>query len=230
MPRVRQVSWEEAHPNARKYYEALFDGGDPTTKPGTVTGSPGSWWSTIALRPYVFDHAAAHLAMYGMFAQGGSPSQLCPKARELALTRVGYTAGSQFVFSQHCKASVLAGIEDEKIAGVPHWNVLDIWEPLERAILAYTDAMVLDLGRVPDGVFDSLKALMSDEDIMELTYHIAGYLQHATFCKALRLEFDDVPERIVEVPMPGGADFKSWAAAHGVDSKNAPGVDAEASV
>lgn len=221
MPRIRQVPLSEAHPNAQRYYKALFNGRDPVAEPGTETGTPGHWWTSIALRPYVFDHAAAHLAMYGMFAEE-SASQLCPKARELALTRVGFTVGSQFVYSQHCKASHLVGIEDEKIKAIPHWGVLSIWTPLERAILAYTDAVVYDRGRVPDGVFDALKAEMCDEDIMELTYHIGSYMMHATFCRALRLEYDDVPERLVDVPMPGGTDFKTWAAKNGVDKKLAP--------
>lgn len=218
MPRLQQVPLSEAHPNAQKYYKALFKGGDPVASPGTETGTPGDWWSTLALRPYVFDHAVGHLAMYGMFATE-SVSKLSAKSRELALTRVGFAVGSQFVFSQHCKASVLVGIEDEKIKAIPYWSVTDIWSPLERAILGYTDAMVLDKGRVPDGVFAALKASMSDADIMELTYHIAGYVMHALFVKALRLEYDDVPERVVEVPIPGGADFRAWAAKHGVDQK-----------
>lgn len=218
MPRVRQVPLSEIHPNGRKYYEVLFKDGDPTVNPGTITGSPGHWWSTIALRPYVFDHAAAHLAMYGMFANG-SGSKLDPQARELALTRTGFLMESRFVYSQHCKASERAGIERAKIDAIPHWAALNIWTPLERAILAYTDAMVLDRGRVPDGVFDALQALMSDEDIMELTYHIGGYMQHAAFCRALRLEWDDVPERLVEVPLPEGADFAGFATRMGVDQK-----------
>lgn len=218
MPRVRQVPLSEAHANAQRYYKALFNGRDPVAEPGTETGTPGHWWTTIALRPYVFDHAAAHLAMYGMFS-AESASQLCPKARELAITRTGFLVGSQFVYSQHCKASWLVGIEDEKIKAIPQWAALDIWSPLERAILAYTDAVVLDRGRVPDALFAALKAQMSDEDIMEMTYHIGGYMQHAVFCRALRLEYDDVDERVTDVPMPGGADFKTWAAKHGVDKK-----------
>jgi hypothetical protein len=40
--------------------------------------------------------------------------------------------------------------------------------------------------------------------IIELTYVITTYRLHATMCRALRLEYDDVDERIVEVPAPGG--------------------------
>ena len=40
-------------------------------------------------------------------------------------------------------------------------------EPAERAVLAYTDALVYDGGRVADGVFAELKKHLSDEEILE---------------------------------------------------------------
>ena len=46
---------------------------------------------------------------------------------------------------------------------------------------------------------------------MELTYHVMGYNLHAVLCKALRLEFDDVPERIREIPIPDGGEVADWA-------------------
>ncbi len=70
-------------------------------------------------------------------------------------------------------------------------------------MLAWTDALVLQGGRAPDELFEKLHEQLSDEDILELTYHVMGYNTHAVCCKALRLEFDDVDERIKEVPIPG---------------------------
>jgi hypothetical protein len=75
---------------------------------------------------------------------------------------------------------------------------------VERAVLAYTDAMVLMGGRVADGIFDALKYHLDDEMIVELTYIVAWYDMHAVTSKALRLEFDDVDDRITEVPAPEG--------------------------
>ncbi len=72
-------------------------------------------------------------------------------------------------------------------------------------MLAYTDDLVLGGGRVPDGTFAVLKKHLSDEEILELTYITALYDFHATISKALRLEYDDVDERIVEVGAPKGA-------------------------
>ncbi len=71
-------------------------------------------------------------------------------------------------------------------------------------MLAYTDALVLEGGRVPDAVFAQLKAHLDDEEILELTYITALYEMHAVMSRALRLEYDDVEEPGVEVAAPAG--------------------------
>jgi hypothetical protein len=55
---------------------------------------------------------------------------------------------------------------------------------------------------VPDGLFAALRARLGDEEILELTYIAALYLQHAVMSRALRTEFDDRPEPVVEVAGP----------------------------
>jgi alkylhydroperoxidase family enzyme len=82
--------------------------------------------------------------------------------------------------------------------------VADCFSPLERAVLAYTDALALQHGRVPDGVFDLLKAELSEVAILELTYITGTYVMHAITTRALRLEFDDLDDPCVEVPDPEG--------------------------
>ena len=72
-------------------------------------------------------------------------------------------------------------------------------------MLAYTDCLVLEGGRVPDAVFAALRAGLSEEEILELTYITCTYEMHATMCRALRLEYDDVDEPVVEVAAPSGS-------------------------
>ena len=136
---------------------------------------------------------------------GGDVLQHHPQLRELGQTRAGYVRGSQFVFSQHCKSCRSVGLTDEQISAIPHWSVSDGFTAVQRAVLAYTDALVLEGGRVPDPVFAALKDNLSDEAILELTYVTTLYDMHATMARALRLEYDDVDERIVEVPAPSEA-------------------------
>lgn len=212
MPRLKQVSKEQATSNVRKYYDALFGDRDPVAEPGTATGTPGNWWTVFANVPYVFDHATGHFGMFGMFAEK-SVSELDAAVRELGIMRAGYAQASQFVYSQHCKAARRNGVSEEKIQAIPQWQVADVYDAKERAVLAWADALILQGGRASDELFEALHSHLSDEDILELTYHIMGYNLHAVCCKALRLEFDDVDERIVEVPVPGEGEPADWAGA-----------------
>ncbi len=195
MPRLRQVGRDDAHPFAQAMYRMLFADRDPVVEPGTASGTPGNWWTVFALVPDAFDHTTAGFQFYR------SPSRrLAPKLRELGQTRAGFLVGSRFVFSQHCKACRDVGFTDEQVDALPAWSVADCWSPVERAMLAYTDCLVLQHGRVPDAVFTALQQHLSDEEILEFTYITTTYAMHATMSRALRLEYDDVDDPVAEVP------------------------------
>jgi alkylhydroperoxidase family enzyme len=180
-------------------YDLIFGERDPVTEPGTETGTPGNWWTVMALVPDVFKHAVAGFGVYRSRRR-----RLDPVLRELGQTRAGYARGSQFVFSQHCKALRALDQSDEKIEAVAAWGSSALFSLEERAVLAYTDDLVLAGGRVSDATFEALKGFLSDEEILELTYIVCTYELHATMCRALRMEFDDVPERVIEVAAPEG--------------------------
>ena len=199
MPRLGQVPRDEAHPLAQAVYSMLFGDRDPVAEPGTSSGTPGNWWTVFALVPDAFDHTTAGFQFYR------DPNRkLDKRLRELGQTRAGFTVGSQFVFSQHCKAMRDVGFTDEQVAAIPAWSVADCWTPVERAVLAYADCLTLQFGRVPDSLFDELQQHLSDEQILEFTYITCTYAMHATMTKALRLEYDDVADRVVEVADPSG--------------------------
>ena len=201
MPRLRQVPRDESNaPIVTIMYDLLFGPDrDPVSDPGTATGTPGDWWPVFALVPDILEHCVQGFGLYQ------SPKRLLdPKLRELGQTRVGWARGSQFVFSQHCKSCRAIGISEEKIAAIPAWQVADCFDATERALLAYTDALVYDGGRVADDVFVALQTHLSDEEILEFTYITSLYEMHATMSRALRTEFDDRPEPIVEVVGPDG--------------------------
>lgn len=200
MPRLRQVPRSEAEaPIVKTMYDFLFDERDPVAEPGTATGSRGDWWTVFALVPDVLEHAVQGFGLYQ-----SSRRKLDPLLRELGQTRAGWAAGSQFVFSQHCKSLRALGTPEEKIAAIPHWQAASCFSDTERLVLAYADCLVLDHGRVPDGLFDALREALDDEALLELTYITALYLQHAVMSRALRTEFDDRSEAVVEVAAPEG--------------------------
>jgi len=198
MPRLKQAGREAENPYADRIFDLLFGDRDPIKAPGTATGTPGNWWTVFNIVPDAFKHTTEGFQFYR------SPDRkLDAKLRELGQTRAGYVVGSQFVFSQHCKASRDAGLTEAQIEAIPNWSVTDVFSAPERAVLAYTDALVLERGRVPHGVFTALKAHLSDEEILEFTYITCTYMMHAIMSRALKLEYDDVEERVVEIAAPG---------------------------
>ena len=197
MPRLKQAGPGQGSGMADAVFKILFEDRDPIKQPGTATGTPGNWWTVFNIVPDAFDHTTTGFQFYR------SPERkIDPKLRELGQTRAGYTVGSQFVFSQHCKASRDVGLSEAQIEAIPHWQTADCYSPIERAVLAYTDSLVFGRGRVSDGVFQALQNALSDEDILELTYVTCTYMMHAVMSRALRLEYDDVDERVVEIAAP----------------------------
>ena len=80
-----------------------------------------------------------------------------------------------------------------------------LYRSAQRTLSPKLRELVLQGGRVQDATFAALRAHLSEEQILELTYITLTYQLHATMCRALRLEYDDVPERVVEVPAPDEA-------------------------
>ncbi len=199
MPRLREIPrGEVTSETILRSYNLLFGDRDPVAEPGTATGTRGDWWTVFANSPDVFDHAVRGFALYR------GERKLDPVLRELGQTRVGWAKASQFVFSQHCKSLRGLKVPEAKIAAIPSWQVSDVFSAQERAVLAYADCLALQGGRTPEPVFQALKAFLSDEQILELTYIVCLYDMHAVMVRALRLEFDDRDDPIVEVAAPEG--------------------------
>ena len=59
-------------------------------------------------------------------------------------------------------------------------------------------------------MFDALKAFLTDEQILELTYIVCLYDMHAVMSRALRTEYDDRDDPIVEIAPPEGFSAKDF--------------------
>jgi alkylhydroperoxidase family enzyme len=207
MPVLRQVPRAEVTDEVvLRLYDLLFGKGvDPVASPGTATGSPGDWWTVFAAVPDIFRHAVDGFAVYR-----NPKRRLDAVLRELGQTRAGWVKSSQFVFSQHCKSLRGLGVAEDKIAAIPHWQVSTVFDAKERAVLAYADCLAGAGGRTPPAVIEALKRFLSDEEILEFTYVTCLYDMHAVMSRALRTEFDDRDDPIVEIAAPddfSAADF-----------------------
>lgn len=196
MPRLPAVPRDEVtHPVIKVMYDRKFgDDGEP--KP-TVTGAPGNWEAVFARAPEVLEHVVR-----GFVVWRSPDRKLDPLLRELAMARTGWAMGSKFVFSQHCKVLRGYGGSEEQVAAIPDWQLADCFDAAGRAVLAYTDCLCYEAGRVPDELFEELRRHLDDEQIVELTYITCMYATNAAMTKAVRLEFDDREDPVVEVPPP----------------------------
>ena len=195
--RVRQVPLSEATPEIRKLYQQIFGDRNPVAQPGTATGSPGDYWTTLALVPDILKLAAD--ALFALLQPG---RKLEPRYREIAILRTAIVGDCRFEYSQHLKLARTVGIAEQKLAAIKAWATSDQFDQAERAVMATADELI---GRnlVEDATFAALKRHFNDEQIVELLLVIANYRMHGLLVRALHLEFDnDTTARMEEVPGP----------------------------
>ncbi|MCU1499655.1 MAG: hypothetical protein JWM47_3608 [Acidimicrobiales bacterium] len=199
MPRLRPVPRSEAAEGiVTTMYDFIFGDRDPVAEPGLPNGTTGDWWTVVARSPELMAHCVSGFAFYR------SPERDLPAdLRELSQLRVGWARGSRFVFSQHSKAARDNGVTEEKIQAITAWQTSGAYTDAERAVLAWTDALVLHGGRASDATFAALREHLSELAVLELTYIACWYDLHAVMAKALRLELDATDDPITELTGDG---------------------------
>src|ERR1041384_8033628 len=91
------------------------------------------------------------------------------QSRELAVIRVAILNNVEYVVRAHGPAYALKeGLTSEQVAALSDWESSILFNPQQRALLAYTDAMTRQI-EVPDGVFDNARSHFSDRHVVELT-------------------------------------------------------------
>ena len=114
MPRLTEVTRAAADATVLPLYDALFGPDrDRVENPGTATGTPGNWWTVFAQVPDCLHHMVAGFQFYR-----DKKRKLDIRLRELGQARAGFARGSQFVFSQHCKALRAAGFSEAEYTDV----------------------------------------------------------------------------------------------------------------
>ena len=196
MPRLRQVPRSADNPRiVTVMYDMLFGPDrDPVAEPGTATGTPGDWWTVFALVPDVLKHAVDGFAPLpepdpaARPAAAGArpdPRRMGPGQPVRVLAALQVVPGARHVRG-----------EDRRH---PAWQVADCFTPASGRCWPTPTPSCSTAGGWPTTCSPRCTRHLSDEEILELTYITALYDMHAVMSRALRTEFDDRDEPIVEV-------------------------------
>ncbi len=107
--------------------------------------------------------------------------------RELVILLVAILNRAPYEFIQHAPVALAEGVPQGKLDALQDWRASTLYSPLERDVLAYTEAMTLQV-QVPSGIFDAARAHFNDRELVELTATVAAYNMVSRFLEALQVE------------------------------------------
>jgi alkylhydroperoxidase family enzyme len=104
--------------------------------------------------------------------------------------RIAILNGAAYEADQHAPIALREGLTQAQLDALPDWQRSGLFDPRQRAVLAYADAMTRQV-QVPDEVFAAVRAAFDDRHLVELTATIAGYNMVSRFLEALKVHSHD---------------------------------------
>jgi AhpD family alkylhydroperoxidase len=117
-------------------------------------------------------------------------SSLPGALRELAIMSVAVLNGAPHEADQHAPIALKEGVSKTQLDALPHWEQSACFDPVQRAVLSYTDAMTRDI-QVPAEVFARVRLVLDARLVVELTATIAAYNMVSRFLEALQIHSQD---------------------------------------
>jgi alkylhydroperoxidase family enzyme len=112
-----------------------------------------------------------------------------PHLRELAILRVGQINNAVYEWTQHVPIALRAGVRQAQVDALPHWENSSEFSETEKAILRYTDEETMNV-RVKDETFTAVRAILSEEGVVELTTAIGYYGMVCRILETLQVELE----------------------------------------
>lgn len=110
------------------------------------------------------------------------------RSRELAVLRVAFLNGSDYVLRAHGPSYALQeGLTREQVEAVGDWRPSERFDDRQRALLAYVDAMTRDVA-VSDAVFADLRKYFSERQTVEVTMLVGAYNMLTRVLAALQVD------------------------------------------
>jgi 4-carboxymuconolactone decarboxylase len=115
-------------------------------------------------------------------------TEIDDRMREIVIIRVAILNAVEYVINQHVpKLALESGLTLAQCDALRDWRASEAFSEIERAVLAYTDAMTRDV-RVPDAIFADVARFYDERRIVELTVLVGAYNMHTRVMRALDID------------------------------------------
>ena len=161
----------------------LIDAADPAARRLLEKLPPLNVFSTLAHSPAALE---GFVKMGNALLYRGS---LDPALRELVILRVGHRCGSAYEVHQHEDAARQVGLGQEKISCARTDPNAEVFSPLERASLRYTDE-IIDKVKASQETFTRLRDMLDEAELVELTLCVGFYTMVASFLETMEVEIE----------------------------------------
>ncbi len=149
---------------------------------------PGMLWGRSK---WVFASVAL---LYGALNRKSSP--LSGVIRSMVTVRVSQINHCEFCVDINGATLQKRGASEEKMLALRDWQSSDLFDDMEKAVLAYTEAVTYTDGEITEGMMAALRRYYDEDGIVELTGMIAFQNLSSKFNAAL----DIAPQGFCEVP------------------------------
>lgn len=149
-------------------------------------GGPPNLFTTLARHRRIF-------RKWLRFAGGLMPGGKLPRQdSELLILRVAHNTGCEYEWRHHEQIARLSGLGAEDVERVRLGSDADGWSPRHALLLRAADELHAER-RISHGLWDELRPLLSDEELIELCLLVGHYEMLAMTLNSLEVEPDEIP-------------------------------------
>jgi alkylhydroperoxidase family enzyme len=121
--------------------------------------------------------------------------KLDQKLREIAILRNGRICGSLYEYTQHVPIAKAAGLTDEQVAAVDHWEPAKCFNEVERLVLRFTDEIARNV-KGSKATLEALQKYLGPGEIVELIMAIGFWGMVARVLETTEVELEDFAGKV----------------------------------
>jgi len=183
MARIPRINPEDAPVELKEFYNAVT---------GLIGRVPNAY-RTMAHAPFL---AMLFLPFQSANQREWPGSRLSGKMKELVVIKTSHINGCEYCFAHNTALGAAAGITHEQVIAISSDDYLnsDLFDKREKAAIEWAEHMTKNTARERDDVYDRIKSLFSDAEIIELSLICGMFNMINRINDTLGLEIEPQPE------------------------------------